>query len=114
MSPKILGACTRCDKNVFEVVRTDTQTRLPLELGAAHDDAMRVTFILVNGTRMDLTFCADCASTLVPAEFPHIWQRVMLSWISESGADHPAVKANVANGILGIVGMKPWKEVVRT
>lgn len=111
MSPKLIGCCTCCDREVFDVARRDADRR-PIETGAAHEDAMRVKFVLVDGKTMDLTFCEPCASSLTSAQFPHIWQRVMVSWIAESGADHPTVKGNASNGILGIFAMKHWKEVL--
>jgi hypothetical protein len=50
MKPKISGACTKCDLEVFEVVERDEQ-RLPIKLGLPLDDAVRITFRLFGGSR---------------------------------------------------------------
>jgi hypothetical protein len=111
MKPKVAGCCTKCDAEVFDVVTRDPETRLPTKIGAAHDDAVRVTFILVSGSKMDLTFCQHCADGLEPADFAHIWRRVMLSWVNESSKDHPHVKSQTANGIVGLSHKQRWKGV---
>lgn len=110
MTPKTAGCCTKCDKPVFDVVAYDTKTQKPTRMGAAHDNAMRTTFMLLNGSRMDLTFCADCESKLTAADYPGLWRRVMVSWIAEDPA-HPWPKSQVNNGIAARLASKPFREV---
>lgn len=111
MTPKLLGCCAKCDREVYDIAQRDSATRQPIRLGAAHEDATRVTFLLLNGTRMDLTFCKPCADGLQPHDYPFLWQRVMCSWVAQSGADHPWPKSQTDNGIMAIAYVQPWKEV---
>jgi hypothetical protein len=108
MTPKRAGECTKCDKLVFDIVAEVDGNR---RTGRAHDDAMRLSFLLMRGSRMDLTFCKACADGLTPADFPHIWKRVMFSWIDQTGPDHPNVKEQKDNNIIGLLGSKTWKEL---
>jgi hypothetical protein len=111
MKPKLTGCCSRCDVEVFDVVTRDPETRHPKRLGRAHEDAMRVSFLLVNGSRMDLTFCAACANELQPADYPALWTRVMVSWVAEGQQDNEWAKSQVNNGIVGLLHQQPWREV---
>lgn len=111
MNPKFIGCCSKCDKEVFKVERRNPETRAPVTVSTPYEDAERLTFVLVDGTRMDLTFCTACADSLQPGEFPFLWQRVMASWVAESGADHPWLKSQRDNGILGFIARKRFKEI---
>jgi len=111
MTHKLIGCCSSCDAEVFDIVQRNPETREPTKVGASHDDAMRAAFLLADGSLMDLTFCRECASTLEPATFPMLWQRCMASWIKQSGADHPWVKTQNDNGIMGLVRVISWKDV---
>lgn len=111
MNPKLTGCCTKCDVEVFDVVARDPKTRIPVQLGAPLENAVRATFILLDGSRMDLTFCESCSAGLEPSEFPWLWKRVLVSWIAESGASHPCVKEQATNAILARTYSKPWREV---
>lgn len=111
MKPKAPGLCTKCDAEVFEILKRDPETRVPISVGAAHDDAVRVSVLLKTGSIMDLTFCAECAAALTPADLAEIWQRVMISWIAQSGAEHPFVKTQTDNAILGVYRKQLWKDI---
>ncbi len=110
MKRKITGCCSRCDAEVFEVLERDAE-RMPKRIGAPLENAVRVTFVMVDGTLMDLTFCRECADALTPEELQWLWRRVVKSWIDQSGADHPWLKTQAANGLLAVHHARPWKEV---
>lgn len=110
MSPKILGSCSKCDAEVFEVAKRDPETRVPIQLGPCRDDAMRATFLLLDGSSMDLTFCKNCSDTLLPHDYRFLWQRVMLSWETETPG-HPNQKQHADNGILALRHVQPWKDI---
>lgn len=107
MTPKRVGACSKCDEDVFDLI---TKEPLARKVGAAHENAMRATFILVDGTRMDLTFCAHCLETLTPQDYPWLWRRVQLSWEDQS-PNHPNQKHHVDNGIMALDCSQSWKDV---
>ena len=109
--PKIPGACTCCDKPLFEVKTIDPDTKRARQITVPTEDACRLLFVLKSGSQMDLTFCAACADSLAPAQYPFLWSRVMRSWIAEAGVDHPTVKEQSKNSILGIVRRQKWTEV---
>lgn len=116
MKPKMIGCCTKCDVEVANVVERDSEGR-PKRIGPLPDDrrvwfdnAMRANFALANGSRMDLTFCAECANGLTPHDLPHIWGRVKDSWAVET-PDHPWPKTQRDNCILALLNVKPWLEV---
>lgn len=111
MNPKLLGCCTKCDVEVFEIKQRNPETRIALQLGAPLENAVRTTFILADGSRMDLTFCAECRAGLLPADFQWLWQRVQASWVAESGAAHPCVKEQASNMILAMSHSQPWRDV---
>jgi hypothetical protein len=111
MKPKISGACTKCDLEVFEVVERDEQ-RLPIKLGLPLDDAVRVTFRLMKGSAMDLTFCRHCAEGLDALDYPHLWNRVMTSWEAQSPGHPGGAKGHIDDGIVSIDRKQLWKEVV--
>lgn len=110
-TPKLNGCCTLCDKEVFEVVRRDPETRAPIQVGKPLENAMRLTFVLADGTKMDLTFCAECLPNLLPGSYQFLWKRVLASWVAQSGADHPFVKTQGSNAILGLLNQRRWLEV---
>lgn len=111
MQPKLIGCCSTCDAEVFEIMRRDPDTRAPTKVGGPTDDAMRATFLLADGSKMDLTFCRECASTLEPAVFSTLWRRVLASWIAQSGVDHPWVKEQPSNGIMGLLHVVAWEDL---
>lgn len=110
MTPKLIGCCSKCDAEVFDIVKRD-EDRKPIQVGPAHDDAVRVTFRLAAGPYMDLTFCKPCSDGLTPDDYPFLWQRVMLSWVDQTGSEHPWPKSQVDNTILGLTHRQLWKEI---
>lgn len=74
----LLGCCVLCDKEVFEIfqrARRDAAIgRIPLKIGRPHPEARRVTLVLANGRRMDVSLCGDCEAT--PQTLPELWRIV--------------------------------------
>lgn len=114
MKPKLAGCCSKCDAEVFEVSVRDPETREPKRagLGSPLENAVRATFVLMNGSRMDLTFCAACMDELTPADYAALWRRVVVSWVHETSEDPSWVRSQVDNGIAGLLHKQPWREVV--
>ena len=118
---KISGACTLCDELCFEVLATwgedERYPGEPKRVGLPFDDAMRVTFLLYDGSKMDLTFCGPCSGTVEPGIYTDIWRKVMRSWIREmkltAGSEGRATWFNgqFSNGILGEMGKQKWKDI---
>lgn len=114
---KIAGCCTLCDDHCFEVVTTwDAHERYPGEpkrLGAVIGDATLVSFMLLDGSRADLTFCAGCAESLASPQYVDIWRKVCRSWRREmqvSGAPVPDwYYQQYNNGILSEMGRELWR-----
>mgnify|MGYP001611467095 CR=1 FL=1 len=88
MSPyKIAGCCSLCDAPAFEVkaVWDEGEKRAgePKQLGAANSGTTRVTFLLLDGRRTDMTFCGDCAASLTPEAYPTLWRKNLAGWLRE-------------------------------
>ena len=117
---KISGACTHCDELCFEVIaRWSENERYPGEpkrTGAPNADATRISFVLYDGTRCDLTFCGRCAEALNPGWYVEIWRKVMRSWVREMSKDKEPpspgklawFQAEFHNGIFGEMGRVLW------
>jgi hypothetical protein len=110
MKPKLLGCCTKCDAEVFDVAARD-EARIPIRLGAPHEDAMRANFLLLSGSRMDLTFCKHCIDGVTADDYRHIWSRVVEAW-HNSTPGHDWTHTQKDNMILALLHVKPWKEVL--
>lgn len=121
MTHKIAGCCTICDEPCFEVLaRWDDHERHPGEpkrLGSPTEDAVRITFLLYDGTRTDLTFCGNCAADLQPDQYLEIWRKNIRSWMREL-SEKPEGERNpewfgrqFANGLLDEMGRQKWKEL---
>jgi hypothetical protein len=116
---KIIGCCSSCDKEVFDVVErfssAEDNAGMPKRIGAPHDDAIRVGFLLANGEQMDLTFCAECVDSLSSDDYPQLWEKVLRSWVVELGEKRPDwLTQMLGNGILCEVGKQTWKDVMRS
>jgi hypothetical protein len=115
------GYCMRCNEVAcYEVISLWTDGECypgePKRLGAPLA-GMKVSFILIDGTRGDLQVCPDCAETLSPADYPAMWARVMRSWRREMGESPGEQKAawfasQFNNGILAEMGRRNLKELV--
>lgn len=107
---KIVGHCSKCQIECYEILRRHPETGLPIKVGKALDCARRLTFVLLDGNQMDLTLCETCVGPLSTADFAPLWNDCMSGWVAQSGADHPWVKSQADNGIVGVLHcVKPEK-----
>lgn len=120
---KIMGHCTLCDARCFDVLAVyEAHERLPGEpkaIGAPMEGAMRITFMLVDGTKTALTFCANCAESLPSALYLELWRKNIRSWMREL-SEKPVSERNpewfekqFSNGILCEMGRQQWTELVK-
>jgi hypothetical protein len=102
---KTAGSCTKCGAECYEVTKRRAVSRAPLKLGRPLDHARKVTFVLLGGTTMDLTLCETCTTSLSTADFKPLWDACMEAWIAQSpaGAQHPWIKSQINNGIVGLM-----------
>lgn len=115
--PKITGHCSRCNKRVFDVLSVFEPHELypgePKQIGAPEDDAVRVTFLLHDGARMQLTFCEACAESLALEDYAAIWDRVVVSWGRETQGEIPDwMEKQLSNGLLCMMARESWKKVI--
>lgn len=116
---KIIGSCSICDKEVFDIIErfgpSEERAGTPKRIGAPHDDAMRIGFMLASGEQMDLTFCQSCAESLTDEDYHELWQKVLRSWVAELGDRRPEwLTPMLGNGILCELGKETWKDVLRS
>lgn len=114
---KISGGCTTCDALCFQVLDL-TDAGEPKRFGPPLDGAVRISFMLYDGSRADLTFCGGCATKLVSPDYFDIWAKVIRSWVKELSGK-PVEDQNpewfpkqFANGLLVEMGRKSWKDLV--
>lgn len=113
VTPKIAGCCTDCEKLVFDVIARGEDGR-PKQLGAPQPDARRVTFLLADGSVMDLTFCSDCISSLNTSEYGKLWDTVLVSWLTELGDSRPPwFMEQMENTIMYELGVQDWVAVMK-
>ena len=130
MSDKKFGCCSLCDREVFDALSRWTagsckgQIR---DVGAPKRGARRVTLILSNGSRCDLTFCDRCNPTA--SSIPKLWMKICTSMAKELD---PEYRAGIGAGELtdlqrtqsednlinmfnnppvGVLYEQPWSEV---
>ena len=119
---KITGHCTLCDGPCFDVLAVNSEhERFPGEpkrLGKPTDDAVRVSFMLMDGSKTSLTFCGPCAETLPSVGYLEIWRKNMRSWMRELD-QKPEEERNpdwfvkqFGNGILCEMGRQKWTEII--
>lgn len=120
---KIAGHCTICDAPCFEIIAVyEAHERLPGEpktVGPPLDGATRISYMLMDGTKTMLTFCAGCTVTVSSAQYVDIWRKVIRSWTRELseklvGERNPEwYHREFANGILCEMGRVLWTEAVK-
>jgi hypothetical protein len=128
---KKLGCCSLCDREVFDSAERyphdhalASQIRSP---GAPAREARRVTFLLMDGSRCDMTFCSKCDP--IPRAFVQIWEKVCRTMAGEldpdyrvaigAGALDPAQRKVSEENLLrlfnnppvGVLYEQPWSEV---
>lgn len=90
---KSTGCCTICDKEVFDILERYPSylpdgTKHPhseeaRKVGLALPDAKRVTFVLLDGSHCDLTFCSNCT----PGKISDMWKKCIESTIFDALPD---------------------------
>lgn len=115
-SVKIAGHCTLCDGPCFEVMQVFDAHELypgePKRLGPPVEGAVRVTFLLFDGTKTHLTFCGDCAKSLSPEQYTEIWRKNLRSWLRELKVETPPwFLQQFSNGLLHELGRQPWTDI---
>lgn len=126
------GACTLCDREIFDIVERFAVGALdgePRKVGRPHDDACRVTLLLADGSHCDVTFCATCVPEVGPATLPTIWRKTMGAFAHErenytalspqQQAPTPEQAAKVeadlirlrANVPLGVLRVETWADI---
>ncbi len=131
---KRVGCCTLCDKPVFEVKETFTKPPMvgwPRRLGKPNEDAFRVDYIMLDGSHIHLTFCADCLEQAKrPETYPVLWDSVLKSFLWEAepevrrilpcAAYTPEQKAvfdqfiqqQMKNALVSVLVVQKWRDVL--
>lgn len=116
MSPhKIPGCCSLCDEPAFEILAVwdagEKRAGEPKRLGPPLDGSVRVTFLLLNGRRTDMTFCVGCAETLSPEHYPMLWRKNLAGYLREQDDNPEKFSDEFGNGLLTEMGRTTWKEL---
>ena len=128
---KIVGHCSACGDECFDVLETWPQGHVlagePRRLGAPHDDARRVTLILMDGRTTTMTFHDRCIQD-AHTQFTDLWRRVNERYRRERKAHRalghrdftPAQHAHadavqldfISNPPLGVLAVEKWNAYV--
>ena len=113
---KISGCCTVCDKPCFDIRARFAEHELypgePKQIGRPNDDALKISFFLLDGTIMHLTFCGKCAESLSQEKYLDIWRKVIRSWERELKDETPSWYLDqFGNGLLVELGRRKWSQV---
>ena len=108
------GCCAKCNEPCFEIRQVwGPEERYPGEpkrLGFPVPGAVRVSFVLMDGSRADMTFCGDCNGDLTDEDRVEIWRRVLRGWKREMDTSDPGkaypdwYATHFNNGILSEMG----------
>jgi len=121
MDMKMPGCCTLCDAPLFEIIKVHAEgylKGLPETFGAPSKNAWRVTFVTMNGTRTDMTFCEDCLPK-IDDNMSKIHNKVVRAFIFERG--HPrsdqkthdeSMMRSINNSILGVLSKERWVDLI--
>lgn len=118
---KISGCCSSCDKPCFEVIQiwgeNERYPGEPKRLGKPLEGAVRIAFMLLDGSKCDMTFCASCAEALTHEQYTELWRKVIRSWEREMSVTKPGeprpdwFNKQFSNGLLSEMGRTPWQEI---
>lgn len=115
MTHKIAGCCSLCDEPCFEVMARwdegEKRAGEPKQLGAPNQDAVRVTFRLLDGTIGDFTFCGRCARAVTADQYPLLWRRNLAGYLREQDGETEKFAAQFENGILCEIFRASWKDI---
>lgn len=113
---KIPGCCSICDQPAFEVMAVwdagEKRAGEPKRLGGPLEGTTRITFLLLNGRRTDMTFCGECSASLAPENYQTLWRKNLAGYLREQDGNPEKFKDEFANGILAEMGRVTWKELI--
>lgn len=115
----IAGHCMHCDAPCWEVKQVWTAGERypgePKRLGKLVTDAVRVSFMLLDGNRIDVTLCADCGESFNPEHYVSLWSKIQRSWHREMTAMNKPIHdwfwKSFDNLILAEMGRVKWREL---
>lgn len=115
MNYKRAGCCSLCDQLVFEVKARwgegDARAGEPKRFGPPLEGTLRITFLLLNGGRTDMTFCGDCGQSVDAQHYPTLWRKNLAGWLREQNGNPAKFKDEFSNGLLCELGRKSWREL---
>ncbi len=83
---KKLGCCTSCGKEVYKITRRypfgHPYAKEPIEIGKSIN-AVTKTFLMTDGSTMDLTYCPDC-----DVNFSKDYRTVLAAWARELSSEY--------------------------
>lgn len=114
----IAGHCMHCDAPCFEVVARaeehEPNPGEPKRLGPPLEGSTRIAFLLFDGSKADITFCAQCAQTFGPEHYTGMWRKIQRSWQRELAGSTPDwFLKSFSSGILCELGRTSWKELCK-
>jgi len=120
---KKLGCCTVCDEPIFEIIVRHVEGPFkgePKQLGMPLPGARRLTVVRASGRQSNWSLCGECE--VWPADFPRLNRKEVRAMVRERAIAHDTPEQAKGRDVmlklfewdipLGILGEKPWLEVV--
>jgi hypothetical protein len=112
---KIGGLCSLCEAPCFEIMavwdKGEKNEGEPKRLGPPMNDSERITFLLFDGRRTDMTVCGACAESLTAEQYALLWRKNLAGYMREQDGNPEKFKHQFVNGILCELNRTTWKEL---
>jgi len=112
------GHCHVCGECLFEVLTTypfdHKWSGIPKTLGLPLDKALRVTLLLIDGNRIQITMCDTCVDGLTQENLKFIYRNILLGWKAEIGDEAEKYKwfsDKHRQFLLGVVCEEYWMNI---
>lgn len=112
---KLPGCCSCCDRPLFQAVSQHPvdhpkagQITRSAEL--IDENAVRIAFVLTNGRRIEMSFCAQCGDD---HDLKAVWKKNCAAWSGEvSDTNRDTIAQLVQEMPMGELYRERWKDLV--
>jgi hypothetical protein len=84
----------------------------PKRMGQPMNDSVRITFLLFDGRRTDMTVCGACAESLTAEQYALLWRKNLAGYMREQDGNPEKFKHQFTNGILCELSRTTWQDLV--
>lgn len=105
---KRAGCCSNCDKPIFAPVE-ERGGEIVKSAGLMDEEAVRIGFVLTNGSRIEMSVCGDCLDTY---DLKTMWRKNCEAWSNEINDKNRDVIAKLVQEVpVGELYRQRWKDM---